>query len=544
MTARPDLVVTGRLATLAGEGGFGWVDAIAVGAGRVLAAGTRTEIAALAGPRTRLLELAPETVAVPGLIDAHLHLADAALAAEQVDLEGTATLETGLERIAAGAARAASIDDWLEGAGWDPAAWGRWPTADDLERVAPGRRVALWSHDRHALWASRRALAEAGIDAASVDPPGGTFRRDPASSPTGVLQETAAQAVLERVSPPTDLTAMIARFAGELLRMGLVGLHDPGRLIGDQALAAIVAVTDLADRGALPIRVHASVREPTLSAAIDRGWRTGRSITGDPAGRARMGWLKLFADGALGSRTALLAEPYEASAGERGMAVTSEEALADLAGRAAAAGIVPEIHAIGDEALRVALRVLEPLSGRAAASGPMTRVEHVQLARAADLPRFATARIAASIQPIHLRTDRDKAEAAWGRERAERDAFRLCSLLDAGAVVAFGTDAPVEPADPWPGLALAVTRTAPEWPDRRPFGPAEAIDLPTALRAATVGPATVAGDHLGGRLVAGSQADLIVIPATAVDHPVEPGGALSRARPSVVLVDGRVAFEA
>ncbi|MBM4409575.1 MAG: amidohydrolase family protein, partial [Chloroflexi bacterium] len=445
MTRVPDLVVTGRIATLAGDRGFGWVDAIAVGAGRVLAAGGRTEVESLAGPRTRRLDLATDVVAIPGLVDAHLHLADAALAAGQVELEGTVSLEGVLDRIAAGAARAGANDDWLQGAGWDPAAWGRWPTALDLERVAPGRLVALWSHDRHALWVSTRALTEAGIDRSTLDPPGGSIRRDSAGRPTGVLQESAARAVLERIAASADLSTAIGAYSRQLLRLGLVGVHDPGRLIGGQALTAIEAVIELDDRGALPIRVHASVREPALEAAIERGWRTGAPIGGGPVDRARMGWLKLFADGALGSRTALLAEPYAGSTKERGLAVTSEAVLADVAGRAAAAGIVPEIHAIGDEALRVVLGVLEGLTGAISRTGPMLRVEHVQLARADDLPRFARSRIAASIQPIHLRTDRDKAEAAWGRERAGRDAFRVRSLLAAGAVVAFGTDAPVEP---------------------------------------------------------------------------------------------------
>jgi predicted amidohydrolase YtcJ len=169
----------------------------------------------------------------------------------------------------------------------------------------------------------------------------------------------------------------------------------------------------------------------------------------------------------------------------------------------------------------------------------MRRVEHVQLAKPGDLRRFATSGLAASIQPIHLRTDRQKAFEQWGRPRSERDAFRIRSLLDPGAVVAFGTDAPVEPADPWPGIALAVTRRASEWGAVEAFGRDEAVDLASALRAATVGPALVAGDPKGGRLVEGSPADLIVISADALREPVEPGAALGGTRPTLVLVAGR-----
>ena len=260
--------------------------------------------------------------------------------------------------------------------------------------------------------------------------------------------------------------------------------------------------TRLADSGRLAIRVHRSVRPPDLDAAIARRLRTGAPLGEDPDGHARMGWLKLFADGALGSRTALLVEPYIGS-DDRGIAVTDRDELGSLAVRAVAAGIVPQIHAIGDAALRAALEVLESVDA-APVAGPMRRVEHVQLAQAGDLPRFAGSGIAASIQPVHLRTDRGKAFDHWGRGRSERDGFRIRSLLAAGAIVAFGTDAPVEPADPWPGIALAVSRRAAAWRAAEAFGPDEAVDLSTALRAATVGPALVAGDPTGGRLVAGA----------------------------------------
>ena len=253
-----------------------------------------------------------------------------------------------------------------------------------------------------------------------------------------------------------------------------------------------------------------------------------------------MGWLKLFADGALGSRTAHLNEEYEGTAGDRGVAVTPPAHLALLARRAADAGIVAQIHAIGDAALRSALNALEPV---APAAGPMARIEHVQFADPADLPRLARGRIAASIQPIHLRSDVEKARAAWG-DRAERQGFLLRALAHAGVTLAFGTDAPVEPPDPWPGIAIAVTRRAPSWPDQRPFGPDQAITLAESLRAATIGPAAVAGEPDRGRLTAGYRADFVAIPAAAVADPVEPDGALWSARPAFVAIDGRIVHEA
>jgi predicted amidohydrolase YtcJ len=248
--------------------------------------------------------------------------------------------------------------------------------------------------------------------------------------------------------------------------------------------------------------------------------------------------VKLFADGTLGSRTAALLEPFEAEpdrprppGGERGVFTTEPAELARLALEAGDAGIATMIHAIGDHAVRVALRALEPVAGRTAL---MPRVEHVQLCAAADARRFAPAGIAASVQPIHLRTDADQARRLWG-DRAERRAYAWAALAATGAVVAFGTDAPVEPIDPWPGIALAVTRRSPDWgPGAGAFGPDQAMTLARALRSACVDAAVSAGESDRGRLVAGRRADVVVIPAAALVEPVEAGGALENGMPIAI----------
>jgi predicted amidohydrolase YtcJ len=198
------------------------------------------------------------------------------------------------------------------------------------------------------------------------------------------------------------------------------------------------------------------------------------------------------------------------------------------------------VHAIGDRACRATLDALEPLAGR---TPQMPRLEHVQLLHPDDRNRFGRAGIAASIQPVHVRADAPIARRLWG-ERAEASGYPMRSLLETGAVVAFGTDAPVEPIDPWPGLSMAVTRVDGSWPaGSAPFGPDERISLEAALRAACVAPAVVAAEPDRGRLVPGQRADLVVLPAEALSHPIEPGGALATARPRLVLVEGEVAFE-
>ena len=551
MRPRVDLVVEGRIATLAGTDGYGWVEAIAVAGGRVVAAGRAADVDALPGAgRAHRLALEPDEAVVPGLTDAHLHLADGGLAAGLLDLAATPSLEAALVEIAAADSRLPP-GAWLEGHGWDVDRWGGWPTAVALERAAPARPIAIWAHDHHALWVSTAALAIAGVDRGTPDPPGGLIRRRPDGAPSGILHEAAARLATARIRAPTadECERDIAALAARLVRLGVVAVHDPGGLSLQGGLGpAFEAYGRLADRGALPLAVHVCVREEQLDAAVEAGLRSGDPLDRSGASRLMLGWLKLFADGTLGSRTAALLEPIEREAGrplppgtERGVWMTPPERLAELARRAADHGIACQVHAIGDHAVRAALDALSPTVGRV----PLApRVEHVQLVDPADLARFAGAGIAASVQPIHLRSDAAAARRLWGA-RAERNGYPWASLVRGGAIVAFGTDAPVEPIDPWPGLEMAATRRSPDWPaGTSTFGPAERLDLAAALRAQCIGGPASARQADRGRLVPGSRADLVVVPAAALGEPVEPGGPLGTARPRLVLVDGRVAAEA
>jgi predicted amidohydrolase YtcJ len=537
-----DALITGRTATFAGDTGFGWVEAIGIRDGKVAFAGSAVELETRADPHTLRVELEPGEIAIPGLTDAHLHVIDAALAMTQVDLATAPTLDVGLERIAA-AARRIAAPGWIFGGGWDQRRWGAWPTAEALERAAPGRLVALHSFDHHCLWVSRAALASAGIDRATPDPDGGVIRHDAAGDPEGVLLENATGLLEHRVPPPDS--AVVARaiqeLGRELLALGVVGAHDPRFLAPDPKNQAFDMYIAMAEDGDLPIRVHVGVRAEGLDDAIARGFKSGDLLGGRDArrdGRLTMGWLKLFSDGTLASRTAALLEPVEGGT-DRGMFTTPPERMAELATRAAAAGIATKIHAIGDAAVRTALDVLGPTAGSVKL---MPRVEHVQLCSAADRARFAALGVAASVQPVHLRDDVATARLYWG-DRAEANGYTWRSLLDAGAVVAFGTDAPVEPIDPWPGIAMAVLRRDPSWgADAAPFGPGETLTLEQALRAATVGPHIAAKDKLGGRLVPGSRADLIVLPA-APREGGERAAAFAEVRPRLVMLDGEVVVE-
>ncbi len=546
-----DLLITGRIATLAGEAGFGWVEAIGIRDGRVAFAGSEVALETRADPFTERIALEPDEIAIPGLTDAHLHLAGAALSTAHIDLTDAPSLTDGLALVRTAHEQADDPDAWLLGHGWDLDRWGRWPTAVDLETVAPGRRCALWAHDHHALWVSAATLATCRVDGSTPDPAGGVIRRDAAGEPEGVLLEEAAGLVAEFVPVPTteELERAIAATAHELLALGLVGVHDPGLPTDDPDLGlSYAAYARLAERDALPLRVLASLHADALATALAGGLRSGDILGANPDGRARVGWLKLFADGTLGSRTAALLADIEPEPDRpldperrRGVWSTPAATLRELADRAAGGGIATQIHAIGDAAVRTALDVLAPTVGRAAF---MPRIEHVQLVDPADRGRFVDLGVAASVQPIHLGSDAAQARRLWG-SRAEAGGYTWRSLAATGAVVAFGTDAPVEPFDPWPGIAIAVCRADPRWPSGTPaFGPGESLTVDRALRAACIGGPRSANETDHGRLTVGQRADVVVIPSACVDDPVEPGGALWRARPSIVVMDGRIVFEA
>ena len=546
-----DTLITGRIATLGGETGFGWVEALGVRDGRVAFAGTAVDLETRADAHTRRISLEPDEVAIPGITDAHLHLASLANGLRHVDLSGARTLTDGLALIRSAHEAAVDPDAWLEGHGWDADRWGRWPTAADLETVAPGRRGAFWAHDHHALLATRAALASAGVDRTTPDPPGGLIRRDDDGEPEGVLYESATRFITTRIPAQAigELERALIAVSQDLLALGVVAVHDPGHLAPDPDLDwSYPAYAHLSEDGRLPLRVLASLRDDALDTALAGGLQSGAILGADPGGRAKVGWQKCFADGSLGSRTAALLADFEEEPGRplvperrRGVWTTDLEVLRDVVDRAAAGGISTQIHAIGDAAVRAALEILTPSASQVPF---MPRIEHVQLLDPADRGRFAAAGIAASIQPAHVGTDAAQARMLWG-ERAERTGYTWASIAATGAVLAFGTDAPVEPFDPWPGIALAVRREDPRWPaGTPPYGPHEALTLDRALRAACVDPARSARESDRGRLTVGQRADVVIIPAAALTEPVEPGGALATARPSLVLMDGRVVFEA
>jgi predicted amidohydrolase YtcJ len=447
----------------------------------------------------------------PGWHDSHVHFTWWAIQMDQIDLRDAPTLDAALAQIEA-YARQVPEGAWILGGRFDKNRWGRWPTAAELDRATAGRPAALRSRDGHARWLNTAALHLSGIERATKDPAGGAIERDPSGAPSGILKENANRLADAVVPPPTvdDSFAAIERGQREAHRRGLTAIEDL-----EQA-AAFSAFQRRRDRGDLRLRVAMGIPHAGLDAALALGLRTG---LGDEW--LRVGHLKIFTDGALGSQTAALEEPYEGG-GDRGLLTIDPDRLnADVA-RASEAGIAVAIHAIGDRAVHVALDAIEPT--RVPNPELRQRVEHLQLLRREDIPRFGALGVIASMQPIHGTSDRDLVDRYWGAERAAR-AYPWRGLLDHGGHLAFGSDAPVEPIDPLLGMHAAVARKRPG--DADPWHPEQALELDEALAAYTSGAAYAMGaERERGTLAVGMRCDATVVERDLALTPVDEWPAL------------------
>lgn len=499
--------------------------ALAVAHGRVLAVGDDAALQA-AFPRHRRVDCGGWW-ALPALSDSHIHLLAYGLSLRRLDLRECRSLADAVAAVAA-AARQTPPGAWVLGRGWDRNRWaeGRWPTRDDLDPVSGGHPVALTSKDGHLLWVNSAALAAAGIDARTPDPPGGEIVRDAAGRPTGLLKEEAKAPVARLIERPDPATAEAAvqEAVRALHRFGVAAVHD---MEGPEAFTVL---QEGHAGGRLRLRVWMTVPLDRLEAALALGLRTG---TGDAW--LRVGGVKIFADGTLGSQTASMLEPFDGQPGNTGIAIHDREALRALVGRAVEGGWWPVVHAIGDRANRDVLDAFAVVRDLAEVRGVRCRIEHAQLLHPDDLPRLAALGVIASMQPIHAIADREIADRYWGRR--SRWAYAWRSLLDAGTVLAFGSDAPVETPDPWEGLYAAVARRR---PGEAPWYPEEAITPLEALRAYTVGAALAAGtERWAGRLAPGCLADFILTDRDVLGVPPE---ALRETRVLATVVGGEVVF--
>ncbi len=488
--------------------------------GRVRAVGWSAELERKVPTRVPRVDL-PGTLVTPGFVDGHTHLAMWARSRRRVHLAGVPTRQEALARVAAGVPE----NGWILGHGWDANGWAEAPDRLSLDSVS-ALPVYLESIDIHAAWVNTPALLAAGVDRNTPDPPGGRIVRDAAGEPTGLLLEHATRLVADRVpaGSASDLVELLRGAQHEAHRMGITGLHDV------EGLDAHRAFRTLEEADSLRLRVLFSPPVAQLPALVAAGARSGQG-----SDWLRLGGVKLFLDGSLGSRTAWMLSPYE-DGRDSGMPLCTEAEARAAVTMAAEAGIACAIHAIGDAAVRRALDLLE-----AAPRTPLPhRVEHLQCVHPDDLTRAARAGIIASMQPGHLPGDVELAERRWGARGAGAYPFR--SLMAAGTVLAFGSDVPVVSIDPRRGVAAAMSRRDAAAALPHGWYPGERLGFEETVRAFTVGNAVAGGvADRRGTLAPGSDADLVawwVDPAVLRDD----ADAFAEARVALTVVAGEVVY--
>ena len=486
-------------------------------------------------PQTDYREDGEGAVMIPGLIDAHAHVMGIGIGALTLDLSDTNSLEEALDKIRAFAAEN-EARPWILGRGWNQEKWGlgRFPTAAELDRAVADRPVYLQRVDGHAGWANTLAMEVAGIDARSKSPAGGRIERIASSQvPSGVFVD-AAEELMTRAIPaprPNERDLALAEAQKVLHRNGITAAADMGTTIEDWQ-----AYRRAGDKGALTLRIMAYAAGPDQMELI-AGARPSPWLYDD---KLRMNGIKIYLDGALGSRGAWLKQDYADDPGNTGLPLTGPAKLRNILVRAAQGNFQPAIHAIGtaanEDALNAVAEIAESFPG-----DRRWRIEHAQIVDPADLPKFAQNGVIASMQPVHQTSDRKMAEARLGPDRLD-GAYAWNSILELGGRLAFGSDAPVESPDPFAGLAAAITRTD---ADGEPFGgwrPEERVNREQALAGFT-SEAAFAGFAEGrfGRLLPGEHADFVLIDR---DPMLASPAELRETRVLETWVGGRKVYEA
>ena len=502
--------------------------------GKILAVGSAGELQARY-PQARRLEVGSATV-VPGLIDAHAHVGGLGFAMMSADLVGTASKAEVLARLRENA-KGLKPGEWLVGRGWDQNDWPEktFPNAADLDAAFPDRPVWLSRIDGHAGWANSAAMRAVKRDlAGSWQPDGGSIQRDAAGKPNGIFIDNAMLLLEEARPASSEATAERALVLGmqAAVAHGLTGVHDAGI-----SLDELHRYQRLADRGAMPLRIYAMA--DGNAAALESLCANG--LYRHASGRLQMRAVKLYADGALGSRGAAMLEDYSDDHGNRGLLLMSAQELADASAKAKRCGVQAATHAIGDRGNRLTLDTYAQALGTDATGDHRWRVEHAQILAAADLQRFAWLGVIASMQPTHATSDMPWAQARVGAQRIV-GAYAWRQLRDSGARLAFGSDFPVESVDPRLGLYSAVSRADGEGKPAGGWMPQEKLTAYEALRAFTLDAAYAgfAESELGS-LAPGKRADFVVL---AQDPLAVPDAALKALTVLATYVDGKAVYEA
>ncbi|HQN97159.1 MAG TPA: amidohydrolase [Thermoanaerobaculales bacterium] len=486
-------------------------EALAARGGLIVAVGSEEDVSKLVGPSTKVLDLAG-AVAVPGLIEGHGHFLSLGRAQMQLDLREAADWPA-IVAMVAEAVAAAKPGEWIVGRGWHQEKWAvppepafeGLPLHDGLSLVSPSNPVLLTHASGHMAIVNARAMELVGIGPDTEDPEGGQILRDADGRPTGVLRETAADmvaAAAERRPTRKELRQMAEAAAAECLANGITSFQDAGA-----SFAEVEVLRGLAESGQLPVRLWVMLSEDN-DALAER--LPGYSVKDVGGGYLTVGGIKRLADGALGAHGAWLLEPYSDLPDSTGLNIATAEELAVTSRIAAEHRLQLCTHAIGDRANRVTLDVYEAMLSRLADGDQRRwRIEHAQHLDPKDVGRFGELGVIAAMQPVHCVSDGPWVPLRLGERRAREGAYLWRSLLDQGAVIASGTDVPVEPIDPIATFHAAVTR---RMADGSAFYPTQRMAREEALRSMTLAAAFAAfEEHRKGSLEVGKLADLTVL---------------------------------
>lgn len=503
--------------------------AVHVSAGLIREVGPAAEIRR-AHPHARMVDTGGTIL--PGLTDAHAHLAGLGAALDTVNLVDTSSLDEVIERTRQ-RATAAPKGEWILGRGWDQNDWPvkEFPTAASLDRVIADRPVWLRRIDGHAGLANTAAIRAAGITGATPDPAGGKILRDARGEPTGVFVD-AAMDLVDRVVPAVTYEQQKRRIhaaAQQIAANGLTEIHDAGA--DDDTIRA---VRELIDEKRFPIRVYTMLAD---NEGLLRAW-FARGPLVDYGGRLTVRSVKLYADGALGSRGAALLEPYADDPENRGLMIATPEHMSDVAHRGRAAGFQMNAHAIGDRGVR---NVLDAYESSGVTPKERFRIEHLQVVAPADFARLARNGVIASMQPTHATSDMYWAEERLGPERV-KGAYAWRTVIDAGGRLALGSDFPVEAVNPWLGIHAAVARKDLKgWPAAGWY-PGQALTIREAIRGFTSDAAYAAFEEkTRGTIEPGKLADFTIVEG---DPYTMPASDLHKVRVRYTVVGGEIMHEA
>lgn len=511
--------------------------AVAVRGGRIVAVGDNASVAPLVGPKTRLVELRGLTV-IPGFQEGHGHLMGIGFAKMSVDLVGSTSYKEVVARVVA-AAKGRAKGEWILGRGWHQEKWSDrssltvrgFPTHDDLSAALPDNPVLLERADGHASLANAAALRLMHIDRDTKSPAGGDVIRNERGEPTGILVDNAQDLVKVPEPDAAQQRRALDLAVEECLRKGITRFHDAGASVETVAL-----YDERAKTGALPMRLH------VMLAGFENMKRFGTPRPEGPDGLVAVRAVKLYADGALGSRGAALLEPYTDEPSNSGLFVTSPQDLAAAAKYAVEHGFQPCIHAIGDRANRVVLDAFESaLSAAPKGANVRPRIEHAQILDAAEIPRFAHLGVIASMQGIHCSSDRPWAAARLGDARVAEGAYVWRKLLGSGARIVNGTDAPVEDVDPLRSFYASVTRADEHGKPAGGFDPDQKMTRQEALASYTrEGAFGAFVEASEGTIAVGKRADFTVL---SKDIMSVPDREILDARVVYTIVGGAVRYE-